>query len=827
MEKTLYSGVAPPARAPSSIMIVEDEAIVAMDLAQQLEDLGYRIGAIVDNGRDAIATANEIHPDLVLMDIVIKGDMDGIEAARHIGRLQHTPIIFLTAYSDRPTVERAVHSAPYGYLTKPFQIREVRAAIEVAIYKAGLERQLRESEQWFAATLRCVADGVIATDPTARVRFMNPVAENLTGWPLDEALGRAIEEIAEVADADGGHWPDSPVRRALQDESPAGIHFASTLTTRSGQRVPVDDSAAPIHAEDGRLLGAVLAFRDVSARLRAEESLRASEDRFRTVFDMAPVGMALIGLSGELLQLNNAMCRLLQRDMSALIGARQQELTDPEDIVPERNAQISLLTGDARTVQFEKRMLRADGSRLCVLVSASLLRHQEEPFCYLYQIHDLTERKASESELARLAHFDTLTGLANRAKLRQQTEDMIASARRHHRRLAVLFIDIDHFKQINDSAGHEAGDRFLQLFSDRLRGIVRDIDCVARIGGDEFVIVLPELQGADGVVRVLDKLRHACQEPFRMPGTELNTTVSVGVALYPDDGEDSATLFRNADSALYHAKAEGRNNTQFYRRELTARLEQRLDVERKLRRALAKSEFELHYQPVISLADDRVVGAEVLIRWLDPELGLVGPEYFIPVAEETGLIVPIGDWVLQEACREAASWATEDGFSIAVNLSARQFRSGTLSQSVSDALLRSGFDATRLCLEITEQLLLGDSEQNLQTIDRLKDIGTTISIDDFGTGYSSLSYIKRFGPRMLKIDRSFVSELADSADDAAIVKTIIAMARALKLKVVAEGVETEVQRDFLRAAGCDFAQGYLYAPGLPAEEFRRWLRSRS
>ena len=809
----------------TTVLIVEDEAIVAMDLSQQLNELGYRVCTIADNGRDAIDFCRRDRPDVVLMDIVLKGPIDGIDAARTIGRTVGTPVIFLTAYSDASTVERAAQTAANGYLTKPFQIREVRAAIEVAIYKAAVERRLRESERWFSATLRCVADGIVATTPDARVRFMNPVAEALTGWTLDEANGRDIDEIMHIESPQSGQRLESPLRRAISENHAAGIHFGSLLVARGGSTAPIDDSAAPIRGDDEQLLGAVMAFRDVSERLRAEEALHNSEDRFRIAFDFAPVGMALVSLGGRLIQVNAAICKLVAYDSETLSGMDQTELTHPDDRASERISLYRLLAGDVNAVQFEKRLLRSDGVEVSVLVSASLLKRGNEPFCYLYQIHDLTERKAVESELARLAHFDTLTGLANRARLRLEIDRQVSAARRSGERFAVLFIDVDHFKKVNDSAGHEAGDRFLQLLAERLRGVVRDADCVARLGGDEFVILLPNLRGADGVVRVLDKLRARLAEPIRLPAFEVLATLSIGVSLFPDDGGDATTLFRNADSALYHAKAEGRNNTQFYRPELTIRLAHRLQLERELQAALPNGEFELHYQPVISLTDGRPIGAEALIRWNHPRRGLVSPDEFIPVAEDTGLIVAIGEWVLRTACATASRWTqNRDDFVIAVNLSARQFKTGTLVDQVADAMRLGGLPPGRLCLEITEQLLLTDAQQNIDAIDGLKRIGAQISVDDFGTGYSSLSYLRRFLPSSLKIDRSFVSNVVDNSEDATIVRTIVAMAHALKLRVVAEGVETEAQRQFLQRAGCDCAQGLLYSQPLPAERFTEWLQ---
>lgn len=813
---------------PASILIVEDEPIIAMDLAAQLEDMGYRICGIAASGQEAISLARQHKPRLVLMDIVIQGEMDGIETARHVGRGMHIPVVFLTSYSDARTVERAAQTAPYGYLTKPFQTKELRAVIEVALYKATLEQRLRESEQWFAATLRCVGDGVIAIDSDSRVRFMNPPAESVTGWSFDDALGREVNEILHLKNKNTGAPVASPLHRALRDDTVTRIDYGTLLTARDGSMRPVDDSAAPIRGEDGRVLGAVLVLRDVSERVRAEESLRQSEERFRNAFDFAPAGMALVALDGRFLQVNNAICYLLGHGEQELVGMSEWRFTHPDDAATERACLSELLSGRAPAVQFEKRYRHRGNPETWVLASVSLLRERDEPVCYLYQIYDLTEQKTVQDRLERLAHYDTLTGLSNRARLRIEAENVLHGARRHQQRFAVVFIDIDQFKRINDSLGHEAGDQLLQAVALRLKACVRETDCVARLGGDEFVLLLVDLNRAEDASLVTEKVRMALSEPFSLVGNEVPVTVSLGVSLYPDDGDELPTLFRCADSALYHAKAEGRNNTQFYRPEQTARAEARLKVESSLHRALERGEFVLHYQPILSLASGRPVGAEALIRWHHPERGMVAPDTFIPVAAESGLIVELGEWVLHEACLEAAKWKkTGNALTVSVNVAARQFKAGTLVEAVERALKGAALDPALLCLEITEQHVLQDTEYNLAVIEKLKALGVCIAVDDFGVGYSSLSYLKRYAPKRLKIDRSFVRDVVDDADDAAIVSAVIAMAKRLKIGVIAEGVETEAQRAFLAAEGCDEAQGYLFARPCAAEDFRVWLERQS
>ena len=813
---------------PATIMIVEDEGIVAMDMSFQLQDMGYLVCGIADNSEDAIALAQLHKPQLVLMDIVINGKVDGIDTAKHISRGLHIPVVFLTAYSDPSTVERAARTAPYGYLTKPFQAGELRAAIEVALYKSLIERQLRESEQWFSTTLRCVGDAVIATDPEARIRFMNPRAETLTGWSLDDVVGRDIDSVLRLVQTESGEPIESPGHRAVRENRVVDLQYGTQLVRRDGGRCPVDDTAAPIRADDGRMLGAVVVFRDFTERLRYEENLRRSEEQFRNAFDFAPAGMAMVSLDGGFLQVNGAMCALVGRSQTELYGMRRQDLSPEKDAKEEQEQLLRLLTGETPVVQFEKRYRQKTGDEILALVSVSLLRDQNEPACYLYQIHDRTGERAAQDQLEHLAHYDSLTGISNRARLRIEAERMLKVARRHHQHLAVVFLDLDRFKQVNDSLGHEAGDQVLQEVAKRLTSCLRSSDCVARFGGDEFTLLLGDLIHAEDVLLVTQKIEMALSKPFLLARDEVLVTASLGVSMYPGDGDELKTLFRRADSALYHAKREGRNNTQFYRPEQTARAEKQSKLVASLPGALERREFVLYYQPILSVGTAKPVGAEALIRWNHPENGLVAPDTFIPVAEQSGFIVDLGEWVIREACREAANWKKAGNpLTVSVNVAASQFTAGTLVEVVQAALEDAGLDPEWLCLEITEHQALYDTELNLAVVKRLKALGVHIAVDDFGVGYSSLSYLKRFAPSSLKIDRSFVRDVIDDHEDAAIVSAVIAMAKRLKIRSVAEGVENEAQRAFLAAEGCDEVQGYLFARPCPANTFHAWLRRHS
>jgi diguanylate cyclase (GGDEF)-like protein/PAS domain S-box-containing protein len=452
-------------------------------------------------------------------------------------------------------------------------------------------------------------------------------------------------------------------------------------------------------------------------------------------------------------------------------------------------------------------------------------------------VHDITRRKDSEEQIRRLAYFDTLTGLPNRLLFTEQLQKALADAQRQNSQVAVLFVDLDHFKRVNDTLGHSAGDELLRVVSTRLTQSVRPLDSIsrapaetdgntiARLGGDEFIVMLNELNDAADAGVVARRLVAALNEPVTVQGTEFYVSASVGIAMYPYDGADIDTLLMNADTAMYRAKEAGRGGFQFYDRSMNARALERLVMETMLRRALERNEFVLHYQPRVSLATGRVVGAEALIRWQHPERGLVTPREFISLAEETSLVIPIGEWALGEVCRQAMTWQAA-GLAlvpVAVNLASTHLRERNLPDLVARMLTQHGLAANFLEIEVTESVLMADPELSVATARRLNDMGVRLSIDDFGTGYSSLSYLKRLPISALKIDQSFVRDIVSDPDDAAIISAIIAMAQTLKMKVVAEGVETEAQRGFLKAHGCDEYQGYLKSHPLQASEFAHML----
>lgn len=426
-----------------------------------------------------------------------------------------------------------------------------------------------------------------------------------------------------------------------------------------------------------------------------------------------------------------------------------------------------------------------------------------------------------------MASHDPLTGLANRSLLMDRLSQALTYANRANRHVAVMFIDLDRFKNINDSLGHDAGDRVIVEVGERLQHSIRDGDTVARLGGDEFVVVLSDVAREDEVAQVAGKILAALERPMSLLGQELSPVGSIGISLYPKDGEDCQSLLKNADAAMYRAKHSGRNHFQFYAQEMNARTFDRLRLESRLRGALARNEFCLHYQPQVAICSGRITGMEALLRWQPPGDAMVMPGDFIPIAEETGLIVAIGEWVLRTACAQMALWhqAGWPTLRVAVNLSARQFRQHELEQMVARVLRETACEASNLELEITESVIMEDPQSAIETLQHLSSMGIHLAIDDFGTGHSSLSYLKRFPIHTLKVDHSFVGDISTDADDAAIVRAVIVLAHSMKLKVVAEGVETQEQLDFLREQHCDLMQGYFFAKPLTTAEMTGLLQN--
>jgi diguanylate cyclase (GGDEF)-like protein/PAS domain S-box-containing protein len=668
-----------------------------------------------------------------------------------------------------------------------------------------------------AQLLRLLADSIpeqvaYFSRDNLRCVFANEAYAVSFGLNEHSIRGKMVEEVVGV-DVFAGI--KSHLDRVMQGKT---VKYERQRIEADGAERTIEVMLIPHVDADDRVLGTYVISNDITQQRNAEKTIRDSEDRWRKFADATTEGIVFID-HGVIIDCNEAATRLMRTTHDALVGRRNLDFVAVED---QQRTVSNMRAGFERP--YEVTLVRDDGSRLAVeLVGKNLVyagvKHR------MTVIRDISDRKQAEARIRFLAHHDTLTHLPNRALLLDRIQVMLAAARRNRTEVGIMFIDLDNFKTINDSLGHFAGDELLKKVAGRLQSCLRDVDLVGRLGGDEFLVVLDGLTKAEDIAPVAEKIAEAISEPFPLEDQVLSVSASIGVSVYPRDGESPDSLIRNADAAMYLAKDQGRNNWQFFQHSLNKKASQALALESGIRKAIKEREFILHYQPQIRTNTKVPTAVEALIRWKHPELGLVGPDHFISVAEHRGLIVPVGRWVINESIRQAREWA-DLGMSIpvAINLSAIQFKQKDLVEVIAARLKEHDISGEMIELELTESLFLEDVTAMTKTLGRLKDLGVSLAVDDFGTGYSSLSYLKRYPIDKVKIDRSFVSDIPRDNDDVAITVAIINLAASLSLAVVAEGVETPEQAHFLEEHQCDFLQGFYISRPLPPEDALLWLQ---
>jgi diguanylate cyclase (GGDEF)-like protein/PAS domain S-box-containing protein len=693
-----------PQKSIMKVLLIEDNAGDADLLRKMLEDQGSHSAELilVRTVAEAEARLAENAVDIILLDPELS-DTQGLDSIRRTrAAAPRLALVVVTGFDDETMAAQALQLGAQDFLNKGrIEARGLLLALRYAIERKSMEETLFGEKERAQVTLNSIGDAVACTDSSGNITFLNLVAERLSGWSQQEAVGRPVAEVLRILNADSRETIPNPMEMAVRLNKTEHLPSNCVLVRRDGKEIPIEDSVSPIHDRQGQVCGSVLVFRDVTV---------------------------------------------------------------------------------ARALELEK---------------------------------------------AHSAGHDFLSGLPNRKLLKERTDYAITLARRHMKKLALLFLDLDGFKHVNDSLGHPVGDRLLQSVAARLAKCVRGADTVSRLGGDEFVVLLSEVEQAEDAAITATKLLEAVAEAHSIDGHDLHVTTSIGVSIYPDDGLDAETLIKCADTAMYQAKENGRQSYQFYETTMNARAMERQSIEQGLRRALERKEFVLHYQPKIDLTTGTIVGAEVLIRWMHPTQGLISPEKFIPVAEACGLIRPIGAWVLREACMQTRSWADSGlpTITIAVNVSAAEFQNRHFTDTVFATLDEAGLDPRALVVELTESVLVKRAESAAFILQSLRERGVHVAIDDFGTGYSSLSYLQKFPVDSLKIDQAFVRQISMAGDNKHIVTAVISMARNLKMRVVAEGVETLEELSFLRAHQCDEAQGYYFSRPVPPEEFARLLQT--
>lgn len=685
--------------AKESIFIAADDSAMVKQIAAALENMGYVVAGQADRGEVAIQKVEEMRPDLTLMEIRLQGRINGIEAAKRIHDNFGIPVVFVSAHADTLTLKTAILAQAYGLVIQPFEARDLKSNITMALYKHGMERKLRESEERYALAVRAANDGIWDWNLKTNEIYYS------ARWK--EMLGYRENEL----DSDPNEW------------------------------------FKLIHLEDRKQLQANLVshLKGLTPHFECEYRIRHS--------------------TGEYLW---ALSR-------------------------------GLAVRDANGIAY-----RMAGSQ-----------------------SDITARKLAEERLAHDAVHDALTGLPNRVLFLDRLQNRIERTKRNPNDLfAVMFLDLDRFKLVNDSLGHVVGDQLLITVAKRLQKCLRPEDTVSRLSGDEFAILLDVVKDVNDARRVAERIKGQLKTTTTLGAVERSPTASIGIVMFNKDYTTAGELLRDADSAMYYAKAQGGNQHQLFDNAMHISAIELIRLEGELKRAVERKEWLIHYQPIISLASGRLIGAEALIRWMHPIRGLLPPQDFIQAAEDTGLILPIGEYVMRAACAQVKAWreAGHPGFWVSVNISARQFQDKNLVGKVAQILLEMGLPSDALRLEITEGIAVRDREYTIKIMNELNALGVHTSLDDFGTGYSSLSYLKQFPLKVLKIDQSFIQDIHLNRKNETLVTAIISMARSLGLEVVAEGVEKDEQLAFLRSQFCDSVQGYLLSHPLPGTEFTRLLR---
>lgn len=797
-------------QSPATVYITDLDGRIEYVNDKFVETTGYtRAEAIGQNTRMLRPVTKDESPYLALWETVRAGQswQGELESRRRDG----------THYWERMLI------APLrdhdGTITNFIAIKEDITALR------GVMTRLQESEDRFLGAMSVMVEGLAIISPQGRFIFGNRAAKEFMGCADKELQGHTPHDLGlERVREDGSLCP--------MEELPSFITLNEGLEVRDfviGHRLADGNirffkvNSSPLRMGEEQNSGVVLTLSEITERRRAEEQLKLAFTAIRHSGE----GILVTDAKQKILSVNAAFEAMTGYSADEVIGETHSIVTSGRHDERFYSAIHESLNSTGHW-QGEVWNRRKNGEVFPEWLGVSVVRDDDgQAKYYVYIYSDMSERVEAQQRIELLAHHDPLTGLPNRLLLRDRMEQAQAQANRMQSHVALMFLDLDRFKMINDSLGHPAGDTLLREVVERLKNCIRESDTISRQGGDEFIILLNDVRDREAAARVAEKIQQRMAEPVVLGQHSLNTSFSIGVALYPDDGEDFDSLLQKADTAMYHAKEAGRNGHRFFTEQMNQKVVEHLTMETQLRRALENKEFVLHYQPQMDLHEGRIIGVEALIRWNNPEQGLVSPSRFIPVAEDSGLIVPIGAWALNEACRQARAWqdAGLAPFVVAVNLSAVQFRRMDLVTTVINALVLSDLDSQWLELELTESILIQDAEATLDCVRRLKALGVKLSVDDFGTGYSSLAYLKRFAVDKLKIDQSFVRDLMSDPDDAAIVRAIIQMAHSLKLKTIAEGVESEEVANLLRLFHCDEIQGFWFARPMPADQMEAFVRS--
>ncbi len=813
----------PSKTSPESLraLIVEDNEDDALLLAEHLKSGGYDLHWKRVDTEQAMLEALQQSWDIVFTDY----SMPHFNGSRALEVLRNididVPLIFVSGTIGEEVAVEAMRYGAQDYIMKGSMPR-LLPAVERELQETRVRQRRHEAEQALKKLSLVVdqtADCVFITDPHGIIEYVNPAFESLTGYRFTEVVGKNPSILRSQKQ-------DASVYRQMWQTLSEGQVYRGTLINqdKNGDLFYEEKMITPLKDEQGKISHFVSTGRDITARVKADEA----RNRLAAILEATPDMVGILEPEGRLRYLNSAGYRLSGLDANTDVSKYSiQDLFSAE--VTQRFITDPIKLSKQNDIWYEEAILRGvDGIETPVSLVVLVHHDASAQVEYLSIIaRDISERKHFEERLQFQATHDNLTNLPNRFLLADRCAAELERARRSNSSAAVLFLDLDNFKRVNDSLGHASGDSLLRQAANMLQSCVRPTDTVARHGGDEFTLLLGDITGVDSVLSVLRKIKTAFVRPIFVDAQEIYVAFSVGIAMYPHDGNNVESLLHNADIAMYQAKTSGPSQYCFYAPEMNQRGHELLVMEADLRHAIAKDEFVLYYQPQVELGSRHMVAVESLIRWQHPRLGLVSPADFIPLLESTGLIVPVGEWVLRQACAEHRRYR-ERGFNnihIAVNVSAAQFIDENLLSMVRRVLHEESMPAQALELEITENIIMRDPKVAIEILQELHSLGVRIAIDDFGTGYSSLAYLKRFPLDVLKVDQSFVRDIITDTSDALIVDASISLAHKLGLTVVAEGVENTEQLDFLRTHNCDMAQGYYLSHPLPSEKLYELIQS--
>ena len=793
------------------VLIVDDDQFMRVMFRDLLEKGAFRTAQACD-GVEALAKFTELQPDLVLLDLLMP-KKDGFETCRDIRSLaqgRHTPVLMVTGLDNGELIHRAFEAGATDFLAKSSRPELLVYRVRCLLRNGRLLKNLQHSEDRLARVQRIARLGDWEWSPESGKFWKSQEMFNILGTSQDSDPA-SLQGFLQMVSPRERDLVREGFQRALDD--PAGCDFecrivrgdgSERLVWIYGRREAVDPAGS------ARLVGTL---QDVTEVRRAEDRSRMLKE----AVDSLQIGITFSDASGRIVYLNPAEARMHGYEVEELIGREARAFAS---IQTRRQAPPGNLKEGAAWRR-ESVNLRRSGEEFPVQLTSIPVRDREQRYLGIVTTcEDISEQKEAEEKINRLAYFDNLTGLPNRGMFLDRLHHSLALAARDGEMLSLVFLDLDNFKDINDTLGHAAGDKLLCDVALRLGACIRESDILARLGGDEFVVLLTSVACQERVSAAVQRMIDIFATPFQIDGRTVYSSASIGIALYPDDSHDASSLFRSADTAMYHAKNEGRAQFRFFSAEMNQKIMQRVALENSLRRGLERKEFFLVYQPQWDLKTNRMVGAEVLLRWQSEDYGLMLPSEFVSLTEDSGLIFSIGEWVLKSACLQAKRWAEEGHpeFKVAVNISGKQLKQADFVAMLTGIIRETGVDPCSLELEFTESVIMENAERTIETLAALKQMGVQLSIDDFGTGYSSLNYLKHFPVDRIKIDGSFVADLSRSNDDAAIVEAIITMAQSLSLKVLAEGVENSDQLHFLTALGCDEVQGFYLAKPMPAAD---------